>query len=60
MEEFFTGYCRVLDGARTVLADSDDGTADCAWAVCSYAAECHVGTQISRFFSETKQDAEKI
>ncbi len=49
MEKFFTGYCRVLDAARMVLADSDDGEADCQFPGCTYAPECPVAAQLADF-----------
>lgn len=47
MEEFVSGYCRVLDGARTVLVDLDDRCADCAYPDCAYAGECPVAREIA-------------
>lgn len=29
MEQCFSGYCRALDASRVVMADTDDGAADC-------------------------------
>ena len=48
MEEFVTGYCRVLDGARTVLVDLDEHCADCDYPCCSYAGECPVAAKIAQ------------
>lgn len=47
MEEFVTGYCRALDGARTVTVDLDERAADCAYPDCPYGADCPVGKQIA-------------
>ena len=44
-EAFFSGYCRVLDGARTVLVE--DGEADCEYPDCPYAQSCPIGKQIT-------------
>ncbi len=66
MEKIFTGYCRVLDAARMVLADSDDGEADCQFPSCAYAQECPVAAQLGEFLGtatfvreKTTQSAEK-
>lgn len=47
MEEFVSGYCRVLDGARTVLVDLDDRCADCCYSDCAYISECPVAAKIT-------------
>lgn len=47
MEEFVTGYCRVLDSARTVLVDLDDRCADCCYPDCAYVGECPVAEKIT-------------
>ena len=39
MEQCFSGYCRALDASRVVMADTDDGAADCDAPVCKIAAE---------------------
>ena len=49
MEKIFTGYCRVLDAARMVLADSDEGEADCRFPDCVYAPECPVAARLAEF-----------
>lgn len=51
MEEFFSGYCRVLDAARTVLADSEEGDADCEFPACAYAADCPIAARLREFLS---------
>lgn len=48
MEEVIvSGYCRCIDGARTVLAESEDGTiyADCAYADCPHRQSCPIAAQ---------------
>lgn len=47
MEKTFTGYCRVMDGARTVMAEYDDGwEIDCRFPGCTFAADCPIGRQL--------------
>lgn len=53
MEEFVTGYCRTLDGARTVLVDLDERCADCAYPCCPYAGECPVAAKIAQLLQES-------
>ena len=50
MEEFVSGYCRVLDAARTVLIDLDEHSADCAYPDCTYAGECPIAGKIAEMF----------
>lgn len=52
MEEFVTGYCRVLDAARTVTVDLDEREADCAYPDCPYRVDCPVGRQIAIILGE--------
>lgn len=52
MEEFVSGYCRVLDGARTVLVDLDERCADCDHPACAYAGECPVAEKITHLLQE--------
>lgn len=49
VEEFVTGYCRVLDGARTVTVDTEEREADCAYPDCPYSADCPIGKQIKAY-----------
>lgn len=54
-EAFFTGYCRQIDGARTVCTEAEDGVltqADCCYPECQYAAECTIGKAIQEFLVE--------
>lgn len=55
-EVFFSGYCRVLDGSRTVCAVEENGEltdVDCSFFDCPYAPQCTVAAQI-RGLSEEK------
>ncbi len=48
-EYFFTGYCRALDGSRTVevIAEDDRVTeVDCAWPNCIHRSVCPIAKQI--------------
>lgn len=53
MEEeiILTGYCRTLDGSRTVMVE--DGEADCLFPDCPYGSECTIAKTIRK-----KQDEE--
>lgn len=55
-EVFFSGYCRMLDGSRTVCAVREDGSlteVDCSYESCPYRAECTVGRSIGDFAAGT-------
>ena len=48
-ELFFSGYCRVLDCNRSVIAVMEDGAlteVDCNFENCIYASSCPIGQQI--------------
>ena len=48
-EYFFTGYCRALDGSRTVEVIAEKGTVtevDCAWPNCIHRSVCPIARQI--------------
>ena len=51
-ETFFSGYCRQIDGARTVCVEAD-GTelveVDCLFDVCPHAKDCPIGQSIRDF-----------
>ena len=51
MEEFVSGYCRVLDGPRTVLADLEDKTADCCYPDCPHCEQCTLAAHFRELFS---------
>lgn len=59
MEEFVSGYCRVLDAARTVLADTQEGTADCSYPDCVYAPQCQLALRFRVLFGEEPEKNEK-
>lgn len=48
-EFFFSGYCRVLDGSRTVCLVTENGAVvevDCNFESCPYATDCPIGKEI--------------
>ena len=54
MEKFFCGYCRQLDGARTVEVVVSDGQleeADCSYGSCLYQANCPIAKEIEELIS---------
>lgn len=49
IEKFVSGYCRQLDGARTVEVIVTDGNVDevdCAFGSCPYENNCPIGREI--------------
>ncbi len=48
LEEFISGYCRALDGSRTVMLEGSDGDycADCSFGSCPYEAACPIAERI--------------
>ena len=53
MEKNLTGYCRVLDCARTVFAEYDNGwEIDCQFPGCTFAADCPIGRQLRELTQE--------
>lgn len=49
-EEFVSGYCRQIDGSRTVTVEMTDGTideADCCYGSCVYQPGCPIAQQIA-------------
>lgn len=48
-EKLISGYCRVLNAARTVLADREERDADCSYPDCTYRSECPIAAQIGAF-----------
>lgn len=54
LEEFISGYCRALDGSRTVLLEGSDGdySADCSYGNCPYEASCQIAKRIRELTKE--------
>lgn len=50
-EAFFSGYCAALNGARTVMADAEDG-ADCDFPHCAFSADCPIAQKLKEFIEE--------
>ena len=51
-EGFFSGYCRQIDGARTVCAVAEGKElteVDCLYENCPHATDCTVGINIREF-----------
>lgn len=48
MEQILQGYCRTLDAARIVLAETDGNTveADCEFEFCPHRTVCAIGRAI--------------
>lgn len=49
-ERFFSGYCRRIDGSRTVCACFEGNhltDVDCSYESCLYAEGCPIGREIS-------------
>lgn len=54
-EVFFSGYCRVLDGSRTVCVEAEGAElleADCCYGSCLYQKECHIARSIEALLQE--------
>ena len=54
-EGFFSGYCRQLDGARTVTVEAEDNRltdVDCLYENCPYAPSCPVEEKIKQFLEQ--------
>ena len=48
-EKYISGYCRALDGSRTVEVILEDGTpteVDCAYPDCIHRSVCLIARQI--------------
>ena len=51
-EGFFSGYCRCIDGSRTVcaVAEKEELTeVDCLFPDCPHAPDCPIGQKIREF-----------
>ena len=48
LEEFISGYCRCIDGNRTVTVEFYDGQLqiDCNYGACPSEAECTIAHRI--------------
>ena len=49
MEEFISGYCRMLDKSRMVTVEDEDGeiTIDCAYENCPHRPVCQIAQRIT-------------
>lgn len=52
MEQCFSGYCRALDASRVVMADTDDGAADCDFPACLHAPVCKIAAELREFWAK--------
>ena len=65
MEEelFFTGYCRAIDGSRTVCAVTEDGRleeADCSFGSCPHEAGCPIAQSLAALVAPVPSPEEKV
>ena len=51
MEVFLSGYCRSTDSARTVLVDTEDSCADCAYPDCPHWTVCSIAEEINELLT---------
>lgn len=57
-ERFFTGYCRQIDGSRTVTLVTENGTlteVDCCYGKCIYESSCTVARAMADALGETAE-----
>lgn len=56
MEWIISGYCRVQDQARTVMAEKDGNDWDfgCDFPSCAYAHDCPIGKQLHEKMEEAQ------
>lgn len=52
----FPGYCRALDASRVVMADTDDGAADCDFPACLHAPVCKIAAELREFLGEMVEE----
>ena len=55
IEQFFSGYCRALDGSRTVCAVKQNDElleADCDYPSCPHFKECTIAQSITAFLEK--------
>lgn len=55
-EKLISGYCCVLNAARTVLVDREEGGADCSYPTCEHRAECPIAAQIRDFLEQNEKN----
>lgn len=51
-ETFISGYCRQVDGSRTVCVEAEGSTllqADCLYDSCPYSPQCTIHQKIEEF-----------
>ena len=54
-EGFFSGYCRQIDGARTVCTVAQDKAlteVDCLYESCPHATDCPIGKSIRQWLED--------
>ena len=57
-EAFFSGYCRQIDGSRTVALEADGNQlmgVDCRYETCPHAPNCTIGQRIWEFLEEKQK-----
>ena len=50
-EKFLSGYCRRIDGSRTVTAELEDGAishVDCDYGSCPHQANCPIAAELDK------------
>ncbi len=54
LEEFIRGYCRAVDGARTVTLEGTGGDfeVDCGYGKCPHEPECPIAQRIRELTQE--------
>ena len=53
-ENFFSGYCRVIDQSRMVTVETDDGVlteVDCCFQNCVYTPNCPIAKAINQLLN---------
>ncbi|MBR4864507.1 MAG: ubiquinone biosynthesis protein UbiE [Oscillospiraceae bacterium] len=56
-EAFFSGYCRQLDGARTVAVEAEGNAlteVDCLYESCPYAPACPIAQSVRAFLEKAE------
>ena len=56
-EAFFSGYCRQLDGARTVTVEAEGSVIteiDCLYENCPYAPNCPIAQSVGEFLEKAE------